>query len=113
MGPGLTSWPLGAAVGSSTASLSSAQVPALGASTASHPYNTMQPSLPLQTLIAASGVFPGQGGSVGTSAFVGQIANFAGTFVPTGWAAANGQLLSIADNQSLFEVIGTTTVATD
>jgi microcystin-dependent protein len=44
----------------------------------------------------------------GRSAFVGQIANFAGTFVPAGWASANGQLLSIADNESLFKVIGTT-----
>jgi microcystin-dependent protein len=34
--------------------------------------------------------------------------NFAGTFVPTGWASANGQLLSIADNKPPFEVIGTT-----
>ena len=68
----------------------------------------MQPSLPLQTLIATNGVFPGHGGGVGTSAFIGQIANFAGTFVPAGWAPANGQLLSIAANQSLFEVIGTT-----
>jgi microcystin-dependent protein len=107
-GPGLTPRALGAAVGSSTASLTSAQVPAPGASTASQSYNTMQPSLPLQTLIATDGAFPGQGGSVGTSAFVGQIANFAGTFVPAGWAPANGQLLSIADNESLFEVIGTT-----
>jgi microcystin-dependent protein len=107
-GPGLTPRALGAAVGSSTASLTSAQVPALGAASASQPYNTMQPSLPLQTLIATDGAFPGQGGSVGTSAFVGQIANFAGTFVPAGWAPANGQLLSIADNESLFKVIGTT-----
>jgi microcystin-dependent protein len=107
-GPGLTPRALGAAVGSSTASLTSAQVPAPGASTASQSYNTMQPSLPLQTLIATDGAFPGQGGSVGTSAFVGQIANFAGTFVPAGWAPANGQLLSIADNESLFKVIGTT-----
>jgi microcystin-dependent protein len=107
-GPGLTPRTLGAAVGSPTASLTSAQVPAPGASTASQPYDTMQPSLPLQTLIATNGVFPGQGGGVGTSAFVGQIANFAGTFVPTGWAPANGQLLSIADNESLFQVIGTT-----
>ncbi len=106
--PGLTPRTLGAAVGSPTASLTSAQVPAPGALSASAPYNTMQPSLALQTLIATNGVSPGQGGGVGSSAFVGQIANFAGTFVPSGWAAANGQLLSIADNESLFDVIGTT-----
>ncbi len=90
--PGLTPRTLGAAVGSPTASLTSAQVPAPGALSASAPYNTMQPSLALQTLIATNGVSPGRGGGVGMSAFVGQIANFAGTFVPSGWAAANGQL---------------------
>jgi microcystin-dependent protein len=107
-GPGLTPRTLGAAVGSPTASLTAAQVPAPPESVASVPYDTMQPSLPLQTLIATDGIFPGRGGSVGSSAFIGQIANFAGNFVPAGWAAANGQLLSIADNERLFEVIGTT-----
>jgi microcystin-dependent protein len=107
-GPGLTPRTLGAAVGSSTASLTSAQLPALGAASASVPYNTVQPSLPLQTLIATDGTFPGRVGIHGSSAFVGQIANFAGTFVPAGWASANVQLLSIADNESLFKVIGTT-----
>ena len=107
-GPGLTPRTLGAAVGSPTASLTPSQVPAVGASSASAPYNTMQPSLPLQTLIATNAVFPGKGGSSGSSAFVGQIANFASNFVPAGWASANGQLLSIADNELLFKVIGTT-----
>jgi microcystin-dependent protein len=107
-GVGLTPRTLGAAVGSPTASLTSAQVPAQGALSASVPYNTMQPSLALQTLIAVGGFDPVQGGSRGTSAFVGQIANFAGNFAPTGWAPANGQLLSIADNEELFKVIGTT-----
>ena len=107
-GPGLTPRALGAALGSPTVLLTSAQVPAPGALSASAPYNTIQPSLPLQTLIATTGVFPGRGGSIGTSAFIGQIANFAGTFVPAGWAPANGQLLSIADNEELFAVIGTT-----
>ena len=68
----------------------------------------MQPSLALQTLIAVGGFAPVQAGRSGTSAFVGQIANFAGNFAPTGWAPANGQLLSIADNEALFNVIGTT-----
>jgi microcystin-dependent protein len=27
-------------------------------------------------------------------------------FVPTGWAACNGQTLPIADNQALFSIIG-------
>ena len=108
-GAGLTPRTLGAAVGSPTVSLTPAQVPAPGALLASAPYNTIQPSLALQTLIAVGGFAPGQGGSRGTSAFVGQIANFAGNFAPSGWAPANGQLLSIdADNEALFKVIGTT-----
>jgi microcystin-dependent protein len=33
---------------------------------------------------------------------------FAGNFAPSGWAFCNGQLLSIADNTTLFQLIGTT-----
>ena len=33
---------------------------------------------------------------------------FAGNFAPTGWALCNGQLLSIAQNDTLFGIIGTT-----
>jgi microcystin-dependent protein len=107
-GAGLTPRTLGAAVGSPTVSLTPAQVPAPWALLASAPYNTIQPSVALQTLIAVGGFAPVQAGSFGTSAFVAQIANFAGNFAPTGWAPANGQLLSIADNEALFKVIGTT-----
>jgi microcystin-dependent protein len=107
-GAGLTPRTLGVAVGSPTVSLTPPQVPAPGALSASVPYNTIQPSLALQTLIAVGGFAPVEAGSRGTSAFVGQIANFAGNFAPTGWAPANGQLLSIADNEALVKVIGTT-----
>jgi microcystin-dependent protein len=47
--------------------------------------------------------------------FVGTILLFPGNFVPVGFLACNGQALSIAQNQLLFSVIGTTfggTVAT-
>jgi microcystin-dependent protein len=40
--------------------------------------------------------------------YVGQIIMFAGTFAPVGWAFCNGQLVSIAQNFVLFDVIGTT-----
>ncbi|MFD2365130.1 phage tail protein [Pseudoduganella sp. GCM10020061] len=33
---------------------------------------------------------------------------FAGNFAPQGWALCNGQVLSIADNDALFSLIGTT-----
>ena len=40
--------------------------------------------------------------------FVGEIRMFAGNFAPAGWAFCNGQLLAIADNSALFNLIGTT-----
>lgn len=39
--------------------------------------------------------------------FLGQIAMFAGTFVPRGWLACEGQLLPINDHQSLYSLLGT------
>ena len=40
--------------------------------------------------------------------YVGEIRLFAGNFAPLGWAFCDGQLVSIADNTVLFELIGTT-----
>ncbi len=40
--------------------------------------------------------------------FVGQIALFAGSFAPRGWAFCDGRLLSIAQNSALFSILGTT-----
>ena len=40
--------------------------------------------------------------------FIGQLCLFGFNFVPTGWAACNGQLLSIAQNSALFALLGTT-----
>ena len=40
--------------------------------------------------------------------YVGEIRMFAGNFAPVGWTLCNGQLLSIADNDVLFQLIGTT-----
>lgn len=40
--------------------------------------------------------------------FIGQIALFSFSIVPKGWAPCNGQLMSIAQNQPLFSLIGTT-----
>ena len=42
------------------------------------------------------------------SPYVGEIRLFAGTFAPQGWATCDGQLLAIADNETLFNLIGTT-----
>jgi microcystin-dependent protein len=40
--------------------------------------------------------------------FIGEIRMFGGNFAPNGWAFCNGQLLSIAENDALFNLIGTT-----
>jgi len=40
--------------------------------------------------------------------FIGEIRMFAGNFAPQGWAFCNGQTLSIAENDALFNLIGTT-----
>jgi microcystin-dependent protein len=40
--------------------------------------------------------------------FIGSIVLFCGNFAPRGWATCDGQLLSIAQNQALFAILGTT-----
>jgi len=40
--------------------------------------------------------------------YVGEIRMFAGNFAPVGWMFCEGQLLSIAENAALFNLIGTT-----
>jgi microcystin-dependent protein len=40
--------------------------------------------------------------------FIGEIRMFGGNFAPAGWAFCNGQVMSIAQNNALFALIGTT-----
>lgn len=40
--------------------------------------------------------------------FLGELRTVAFQFVPRGWAACNGQILPIAQNQALFSLLGTT-----
>jgi microcystin-dependent protein len=40
--------------------------------------------------------------------YVGEIRMFAGSFAPVGWALCDGQLLPISENETLFNLIGTT-----
>lgn len=42
------------------------------------------------------------------SPYVGEIRMFAGNFAPAGWAMCNGQTLAISQNETLFNLIGTT-----
>jgi len=43
-----------------------------------------------------------------SSPYVGEIRMFAGNFAPAGWALCQGQLLPISENETLFNLIGTT-----
>jgi microcystin-dependent protein len=40
--------------------------------------------------------------------YVGEIRMFAGNFAPAGWMMCDGQLLPISENETLFQLIGTT-----
>lgn len=40
--------------------------------------------------------------------YVGEIRMFAGSFNPNGWLFCSGQLLPISENETLFQLIGTT-----
>ena len=43
-----------------------------------------------------------------SSPFVGEIRMFGGSFAPAGWAFCSGQLMPISENETLFNLIGTT-----
>ena len=51
------------------------------------------------------GAFPAAAGS---SPFIGEIDTFAFGFCPSGWVPPDGSLLLIADNEALFNLLGTT-----
>src|SRR5215210_8113419 len=40
--------------------------------------------------------------------YVGEIRMFAGNFAPAGWMFCEGQVLPISENETLFQLIGTT-----
>lgn len=43
-----------------------------------------------------------------SSPYIGEIRLFGGNFAPSGWAFCNGALIPIAENEALFQLIGTT-----
>src|SRR5260370_32167180 len=43
-----------------------------------------------------------------SSPYIGEIRMFGGTFAPAGWAMCQGQLMPISENDTLFNLIGTT-----
>jgi microcystin-dependent protein len=43
-----------------------------------------------------------------SSPYIGEIRMFGGSFAPAGWAMCNGALMPISENDTLFNLIGTT-----
>ncbi len=116
--PGLTAQGLGQTEGGQSTALTLANLPpqrlTLPNGTTSvlgggQPFGIQDPTVGLHYIIAEQGVFPSRSGIVPDGEpFIGEISLFAGTTAPAGWAFADGQLLSIAQNPALFSVIGTT-----
>jgi microcystin-dependent protein len=109
VGASLFGFSLGELVGSPTVALSNTQVPN-GFTSGVQPFNNHEPSLALNYVIALTGIFPSRDGNGGVDPnipFLGEVMAFAGDFAPGGWALCNGQLLSIAQNQALFALLGT------
>ena len=70
-------------------------------------HNNMPPYLALNFCIATTGTFPSHTGT-SPNMMYGDILLFAGNFIPAGYLACDGSLLSIATNDTLFSLIGTT-----
>ncbi|MEW9898161.1 tail fiber protein [Chitinivorax sp. PXF-14] len=63
-----------------------------------------------RTLLAAAllGLPTANALACGADPYLGTICTFGFNFCPRGWAATNGQLMSIAQNTALFSLLGTT-----
>jgi microcystin-dependent protein len=132
-GAGLTNQPLGNSASDATITLNTTQMPRhqhdltepfAGQKTTNtgggQAHSNMMPTTALNYIIAVTGIFPSFGASAaefsGTSdgalsigePFLGEISMFAGDFAPGGWLFCHGQILPIAQNQSLFSLLGTT-----
>jgi microcystin-dependent protein len=102
-GAGLPFVSLGETLGQTSYDLTTAQLPpSLGGTSAA--IGEQQPSLGLNYVINANGVFPS--GSL-TLNSLGVVSAFAGNFAPGGELFCDGQLLQISQYTALFGLIGT------
>jgi microcystin-dependent protein/Ca2+-binding RTX toxin-like protein len=103
--PGLSDYFLGQESGFDSTTIASFQVPTSDGG-GSQPTSTIEETLTINYAINPYGLFPGGGGT--PLGFTGQITAFAGNFAPNGTLLCDGRLLSIAEYETLFLVIGTT-----
>jgi microcystin-dependent protein len=98
--------------GATTQALTAGQLPAFGGATGvttgGVPLPTSQPSLALTQSLVTQGFFPQSNGTPAQGPIVGQVLTYAGSTIPAGQIAANGQQLSVAQNSALFSVLGNT-----
>jgi microcystin-dependent protein len=59
-------------------------------------------------MVASVTVFSGNAWACGTDAYLGQMCVIAGSYCPNGTVEAEGQTLTIAENQALYSLIGAT-----
>jgi microcystin-dependent protein len=78
-----------------------------GATRGGQPNHNVQPATAVNYIIAMRGVVPTPTGPAVQGTILGEVRRFAGNFAPAGWAFANGQVLPIASNTPIFNVIGT------
>lgn len=78
---------------------------AIALSGGGQPHDNIQPYLCIRYIIALEGIVPLQ---VAADPLIGQISIFSFALAPKGWAFCDGQIMSIAQNQALFSLLGTT-----
>ena len=72
------------------------------------PFNNYQPAVAITQIVTTQGIFPCRDcAGAAASNSIGTMRMFAGNFGVAGEPTANGQLLSIAQNTSLFAILGT------
>lgn len=108
-GIGLSDHVLGERFGMDVFDLAASNMPPSSGGT-SQPVDNTQPALVINYCISLYGIFPSSSSltSSAGSDYIGGIVEFAGNFAPNGYALCDGSTLSIADNDALFQLIGTT-----
>jgi microcystin-dependent protein len=83
---------------------------AIAVSGGGQPHDNIQPYLCVRYIIALEGIAPprNDGTHLADGPLLGQISIFSFAFAPNGWAWCNGELRSIAQNEGLFSLLGTT-----